>query len=190
MECWITGVLDFFPSLHHSYTPLLQGCPNKAQRYLKGSKAVRFSGKNIIVLAVLAFLVVGNKGCLSPMALQVAGSAGAAAPVTFESSGSGKADGFWIARYDDVTAATLRAGQALSLELKEKIIEDDQTALHYVDRKDGNIKLLIERRTDTVTAMRIDVGWFGSVGLGQLLIRQVIFELYEAGAFLQDWRPD
>jgi len=149
-----------------------------------------FYGKKITVFAVLALLWAGNTGCLSPIALQAVGSAGTAAPVTFQSSGSGKADGFWIARYDDVTAATLRAGRALSLDLKEKIIGDDQTTLHYIDRKDDNIILLIERRTDTVTAMRINVGWFGSVGLAQLLIRQVIFEIYAAGAFLQDWRPD
>jgi len=149
-----------------------------------------FYGKKITVFAVLTLLWAGNTGCLSPIALQAVGSAGTAAPVTFQSSGSGKAEGFWIAHFDDVIAATLRAGQALSLELKEKKVEEDQTTLRYSDFKNDKIQLLIERRTDTVTAMRINVGWFGSVGLAQLLIRQVIFELYKADAFLQDWRPD
>ena len=149
-----------------------------------------FSIKKIFLSAVLAFILAGNTGCLSPIALQAVGSAGTAAPVTFHTSGSGEADGFWIARLDDVIEATLRAGHALSLELKDKIVEGDRTILHYIDLKDDKVKLSIERRTDTVTAMHIDIGWFGSPGLAQLLVRQVIFELYEAGAFLQDWRPD
>jgi hypothetical protein len=33
MECWSTGKLDVFSSLHRAYTPPLQICLNQAQRY-------------------------------------------------------------------------------------------------------------------------------------------------------------
>lgn len=145
--------------------------------------------KNIVALVIIALLAMINTGCLSSSALYTLGSASAGAPVTFEAEGGGQAEGFWIARFDDVVAATLRAGQALSLELKEESVQDGQATIHYSDQKGKQIKLFIEIRTDTVTSMHIDIGWFGSVGLARLLIRQVVFELYEAGAFLQDWRP-
>ena len=147
------------------------------------------SATKIIALISLAFLAVMNTGCLSSSALYSLWSASATAPVTFEAEGRGQAEGFWIARFDDVVAATLSAGQALSLELKEKSIQASQAGIHYADLKGKQIKLFIEIRTDTVTSMHIDIGWFGSVGLARLLVRQVVFELYEAGAFLQDWRP-
>lgn len=147
------------------------------------------SAKKIVALVILAILAMIHAGCLPSTALYTLGSAGTAAPVTFETEGRGQAEGYWIARFDDVIAATLRAGQVLSLELKDKSIQDRQASIRYADQKGKQIKLLIETRTDTVTSMHIDIGWFGSVGLAQLLVRQVVFELHEAGAFLQDWRP-
>ena len=140
-------------------------------------------------LFALFIILIGNDGCLSPIALSTIGTAGSNAPVAFNNTGGGQSESFWIAKYDDVVAAVLRAGDALSLEVKDKKIENDQTFFRFYDAKKERIDLFIERRSDTVTSIKFDVGWFGSVGFGRLIARQVIFELDEAGGFLEDWTP-
>jgi len=42
------------------------------------------------------------------------GTAGSNAPMAFNNEGGGRGESFWIAKYDDVVAATLRAGEVLS----------------------------------------------------------------------------
>ena len=72
---------------------------------------------NLSTLITLFIVLVCNVGCLSPMALNSMGAAAGSAPVSFENSGGGQGESCWIANYDDVIDATLRAGDALSLEL-------------------------------------------------------------------------
>jgi hypothetical protein len=117
------------------------------------------------------------------------GSVGSNAPVTFHNSGGGKGESFWIAKYNDVITATLRAGAALSLELKEQKIEKDQTFFRFYDATKEKIDLFIVRRSDTMTSLKFDVGWFGSVTFGHLMVRQIIDELVDSGGFLENWQP-
>ena len=140
-------------------------------------------------IAVFIYLIC-NVGCLSPLAINAVGSAGSAAPVASNNLGGGRGETFWIAQYDDVIEAVLQAGEALSLELKEKKIEQDQASFRFQDAKAERIDLLIERRTDTMTYILFDVGWFGSVAFGRLMFRQTIFELDEAGDFLEDGKTE
>jgi Protein of unknown function (DUF3568) len=137
----------------------------------------------IVLLIVLAFHV----GCLSPVALSTMGSVGGDTPVMFHNSGWGRGESFLIAKYEDVIAATSNAGQALSLELKEKKIEKDKTIFRFYDASKERIDLIIERRSDTMTSLEFDVGWFGSVAFGHLMTRQIIDELKDSGGFLEDW---
>ena len=145
----------------------------------------------IVRLIALFIFLICNIGCFPPVALNTMGTAGAGsgAPVAFDNSGGGKGESFWIAKYDDVIAATLRAGEALSLEVKEKKIENDQTFFRFYDAKRERIDLFIERRSDTMTLIKFDVGWFGSVAFGRLMAQQIIFELNESGSFLENWTP-
>jgi hypothetical protein len=140
-------------------------------------------------LIVLFIVLVCGAGCISPIPFTTAGASGGSSAVSFENEGGGRGESFWLARYDDVVAATLRAGEALSLELQEKTIEDDQTFFRFYDGKKERIGLTIERRTDTMTSISFNVGWFGSVAFGRLFARQIIFELQESGSFLEDWTP-
>ena len=144
----------------------------------------------IVRLTALLIILICNVGCLSPLAINAVGSAGSAAPVASNNLGGGKGESFWIAQYDDVIEAVLQAGEVLSLELKEKKIEQDQASFRFQDAKAERIDLLIERRTDTMTSILFDVGWFGSVAFGRLMFRQIISELDEAGDFLEDWIPE
>jgi hypothetical protein len=143
----------------------------------------------IFRLIVLFIALTFNVGCLSLIAISTMGTVGSGAPVVFHNSGTGKGESFWIAKYDDVIAATSRAAEALSLELKEKKIEKDQTFFRFCDAKKDSIDLFIERRSDTMTSLKFDVGWFGSATFGRLMVRQIIDELIDSGDFLEDWQP-
>ena len=141
----------------------------------------------IACLALVVFIMI-NGGCMSPFAIQAAGgAAGGAAPASSDYLGRGKAESYFIAQYDDVITAVMRAGEELSLEMKEKKIDAQWASFQYDDGKSNKIKLLIERRTETMTSIVFDVGWFGSIAFGRLMARQIIVELDQAGAFLEDW---
>jgi hypothetical protein len=77
------------------------------------SRGIKF-GISAGKLIVSFFVLVCNAGCLSPIALNTMGTAGSNAPMAFNNEGGGRGESFWIAKYDDVVAATLRAGEVLS----------------------------------------------------------------------------
>jgi hypothetical protein len=131
-----------------------------------------------------------NAGCIAPIPLTTMGTTGGNAAVSFNNEGGGQGESFWIAKYEDVIAAILHAGEALSLNLEEKRAEDDQTFFRYYDDKRERIDLFVERRTDTMTSIKFNVGWLGSVAFGRLFARQIIFELKESESFLEDWSSE
>ena len=110
-------------------------------------------------------------------------------PVAFSSTGRGKGDSAWFARYDDVVQATLHAAQVLALEVEKKEIGDDRSVFQFIDGTGKTLDARIERRTETVTYAHFSVGLFGSRTVGQLLVRQIIFELNKEGKFLRDMVP-
>jgi hypothetical protein len=114
------------------------------------------------------------------------GSAGSA-PVAFNTEGAGRGESFWLAKYDDVVAAAMRTGEALSLQLADKSVEDNQTSLRFIDDTGEWIDLLIERRTDTMTSIRFNLGWRGSVAFGRLVARHLIHELTQSESFLEKY---
>ena len=143
--------------------------------------------KNLIVLAAFFCLfLAGLSGCTAPIVFQGVSSG---APVAFKSTGRGQGESTWLARYDDVVQATLRAGQVLSLKLEKKEIGINQSVFVFKDDKEKGLEILIERRTATMTYARFNVGLFGSTSMGRLMARQIVFEMTEADAFLQDWKP-
>ena len=139
-------------------------------------------------LILLLIFVICCAGCVTPVPLSTMGStAGSSAPVAFNTEGGGRGESFWLAKYEDVVAAALRAGQALSLELAEKREEGDQTFIRFIDDTGERVDLIIERRTEKMTAIKFRVGWWGSVAFGRLLARQIIHELKESKSFLEDY---
>jgi hypothetical protein len=141
--------------------------------------------------AIVLFIVsVCSVGCIAPIPLTRMGASGGTSAVSFENEGGGRGESFWIAKYDDVIAATLHTGEALSLELQEKRTENDQTFFRFYDGKKERIDLIIERRTDTMTSINFKVGWFGSVAFGRIVARQIIFELNKSESFLEDWTSE
>ena len=116
--------------------------------------------------------------------MTVGSSAGQAGVSRFE---GGKLKSFEVARYEDVVAAARRAGEAISLELRREATEVDKTSLYYIAGEKEEVKVLIERRTDTLTYIQIDVGLFGSKGLAIVMINQIIEEIASKGKYLQEW---
>jgi hypothetical protein len=144
--------------------------------------------KRIFIWPLLFCLcLTGLGGCTAPIIFQGVSSG---APVAFNSTGRGQGDSAWLARYDDVVQATLSAGQSLSLKLEKREIGTDRSVFHYQDEKESKLEIMIERRTETVTYARLNVGWFGSKSMGRLMARQIVFEMIEANKFLREYHPE
>ena len=140
-----------------------------------------------VTLIALLFVLVCNVGCLSPIALTSMGTAGSDAPVVFSHLHAGQGESFCIAKYEDVVAATMRAGEVLSLQVKQKKVDQDQAFFRFYDATKERIDLFVVRRSDTMTSIKFDVGWFGSVAFGRLMTRQIISELSQSQSFLEHW---
>ena len=138
------------------------------------------TSKNTLMLAVLCILLASSYGCTTACLVGSAATVGAGATeagvTRFE---MGRVTRFEIAQYEDVIVASRLAAENLSLDLKEEKIEENRASFRYLDDKDQKIDLLIERRTDTLTYIRVDVGIFGPQGLGLLTLNQILSELAE-----------
>lgn len=140
---------------------------------------------NALVVGAVVTAAAACGGCaLSAAAVP---SAMGAAPVVAQNQGEGQGNSFWVARYDDVVQAALRAAEKLSLEVEEQDIGEDSARLRFRGGRNVVITLHIEFWTDTVTRMRVDVGSSRFAGFGTLLGQQIIDELNDADAFLVDW---
>ena len=135
---------------------------------------------------VLSALACGSCAVAVPAVTGAAGSV----PGIEQHLGQGKTESFWAARYDDVVKATLRAGDKLSLKLKDKKIEEKHAHIRMTDDMNEEIALYIERRTDTVTSVHFDAGSQELSGFAHLLARQIAHELKDANAFVVDWSDD
>ena len=138
------------------------------------------TSKKAVMLAVLCILLASSYGCTTACLVGSAATVGAGATeagvTRFE---MGRVTRFEIAQYEDVIVASRLAAKNLSLDLKEEKIEENRASFRYLDDKDQKIDLLIERRTDTLTYIRVDVGIFGPQGLGLLTLNQILSELAE-----------
>ena len=126
--------------------------------------------------------------CLSPLVLgpsaTVGSSAGEAGISRYE---NGTIKSFELARYEDVVEATRRAGEALSLKLRKEATNTEQSTFYYIDDRNEEVKVSIEPRTDTLTHIQIDVGFFGSKGLALVMVNQIVNEISSHGKYLQEW---
>lgn len=141
------------------------------------------------MFAVLLYVLACITGCFAPTTTGLIGIASGGAPVAFNHLGMRKNESFWVVRYDDAIAATQQAIKALSLEIKDQEINHDHAKFCLTNNKE-KIDILIEPRSETVMYIKFDVGWFGSVAFGRLVLQQIIDELNETGSFLESWTSD
>jgi hypothetical protein len=181
----------YIPFLAWSYLPTPTILFNSRQLPCGDSEVTLTISNRLLSLAAIWLVLTVGYGCsacigsclLGP-SVTVGSSAGQAGVSNYA---SGKVKSFEVARYEDVVEATRRAGEAISLELRKEATETDKTTLHYIDGKNKEVKVLIERRTDTLTYIQIDVGLFGSQGLALVMINQIIHEIASEGKYLQEW---
>jgi hypothetical protein len=149
------------------------------------------SNKVLSLAAIWLVLTTGwgcaaclTPACLGPSAT-VGSSAGEAGISRYE---NGRIKSYELAHYQDVVEATRRAGEALSLKLQKEATNEEQSIFYYVDDKNQKVKVTIEPRTDTLTHIDIDVGYFGPKGLALVVINQIIHEIASEGKYLEKWK--
>lgn len=146
--------------------------------------------KHTVGWCALGVFLFITTGCMAPVAFQAAGAIGGASPVAMNLAEKGKADSYWIARYDDVVVATERAAQVLSLELLEKKTEHDRTSFRYGYSKGQKVEIIVVYQTATMTSALIDYGVAGAAAFANLLGREIAVELQKANAFLENSGPE
>ena len=145
----------------------------------------------LLLLAAILLVLTSGYGCsacigssLFGPSVTIGSSAGQAGVSRFE---GGKLKSFQVARYEDVVEATRRAGETISLELRRESTDVDKTTLQFMAGKNEEVKVHIERRTDSLTYIQIDVGLFGSKGLAIVMTNQIMHEIASEGKYLEEW---
>ena len=133
-------------------------------------------------LALIVFSIVTN-GCTST--LIVGGMSTASSGATSVSGSGTKVESYQIADYKTVISATLQAAEKLALKVKKETIDIDRSLFRFSDNKDRAVDVIIEQRTETMTYIKVNSGWFGPLGMGRLLMRQILAELEASGDSLE-----
>lgn len=110
---------------------------------------------------------------------------GAEAGVAFVKQG--KFESFDEVSMEEAVAATKRAGVALSLKAEKEEIKPDDASIKFRDDRGQQIAVTLQRRSKSVTATYIDVGIFGTSGMGRLMLAEVINQLLAAKSYKQSW---
>ncbi len=143
----------------------------------------RFKNCMCASLALIVFSIVIN-GCTTP--LVVGGMSTASSGATSVSGSGTKVESYQIADYKTVISATLQAAKTLALNVKKETIDIDQASFRFSDNNDRTVDVTIEQRTEAMTYIQVDSGWFGPLGMGRLLMRQILAELEASGQSLEE----
>ena len=143
----------------------------------------RFKNCMCASLALIVFSIVIN-GCTTP--LIVGGMSSASSGATSVSGSGTKVESYQIADFKTVLSATLQAAKALALNVKEENIDIDRASFRFSDNSDRTVDVILEQRTETMTYIKVDSGWFGPMGMGRLLMRQILAELGISGHSPED----
>ena len=105
----------------------------------------------------------------------VAGIAASAVSTGAEVYRLGKLDSADQVRFEELIAAMRAAADDLHLKLGNESRDDEkgQWRCTLDDEHGSRTKVTVQRRTETLCRMRIDVGWFGSEPTARLLLAQV-----------------
>ena len=142
---------------------------------------LKFAALISIGFVILCFTCACTTGTL------ITGASSAPSGVSHASGPGSMVISYQVVRFEDAVKATLRAAEALSLEKRKKEIKENQANLRYADEKNQAVDISIERRSATITAIQVNAGFFGPRGLTRLVLLQIIEEIDQAGAYLEDW---
>jgi hypothetical protein len=147
------------------------------ERELHRSRASRFTGLG--APAVLCLMLIGwaGGGCAAiPLATlgTVAGISTSALSTGREIFTLGKLDTAEMAGYPEAVVAARRAAAELYLRPKGAEKLKDWTAeLLFADEKGAKVEVDVERRTEMLVRIRIDVGLFGSEVTARLFLARL-----------------
>ena len=139
----------------------------------------------VTIIATGIILLCFASGCTTGTLITRASSAPSG--VSHASGPGSKVISYQVVRFVDAVNCAVRAAEALSLEKTRKDIKDNRARLQYVDEKNQPVDIIIERRSATITTIQVNAGFFGPKGLTRLVLLQIIEELDQAGAHLEDW---
>lgn len=142
-----------------------------------------------VVRALTAALLLTLCAPLASCTVAAAGAAMSAAQSGATMIKKGRVTTAVLARYEDVLQAVEEARDVLSLDTRRQIDDDDQRAYFFEEEDGGKMSVYVSRRTDSITSVVIDVGAFGRADVARLMYAQVMDNLADAGAFLEDWNP-
>lgn len=135
-------------------------------------------------LAAVALALV-LPGCGVELGILAAGASAAQSGVSFFSRG--RLHSYEVVRMEEVVIASDRAAETLALRRINQRFEEDRVWRYYQDGQGQKIEVEIQERTSRVTAVTIDVGSLGKRGMASLYLRQLLDELSEMDAYLEDW---
>ena len=143
-------------------------------------RLIKWANKFFTLIVFSIFI----NGCTTP--LIVGGMSTASSGATSVSGSGTKIESYQIADYKTVISATLQAAKTLALNVKKETIDIDQASFRFSDNNDRTVDVTIEQRTETMTYIQVDSGWFGPLGMGRLLMRQILAELEASGQSLEE----
>ena len=131
----------------------------------------------ILALTCVAGAAVCAGGCTTAAVVSagtMAGLAASAVSTGAEVYSLGKLDSADEARFDEWIGAVRAAAGDLHLKIdKESNKREGEWRCTLVDERKSKMKVIVQRRTETLCRTRIDVGWFGSEPTARLLLARV-----------------
>ncbi|MEM8758257.1 MAG: hypothetical protein AAGF47_10810 [Planctomycetota bacterium] len=95
---------------------------------------------------------------------------------------------FELARYDDVVAAVDRSAGVLGLEeYSRRHVRESHVIIRYRLQARGRVIVEVRAETPTISRIRCEVNTGLRRGISSLFFRQLIHELLEADAFIEEW---
>ncbi len=129
-------------------------------------------------IVLLSLALTGTATFFGCAAAGVAGDVvGSSIDTTQQAFRAGKSDTYINANWQDVVGAMRRTCEKLSLIPIKEESHPEQLKVKYHDDRAQEVTITIVRRTQTMTELHVDVGFFGPEGLGRLVLREMAHEL-------------
>ncbi|MEM1211819.1 MAG: DUF3568 family protein [Planctomycetota bacterium] len=128
-------------------------------------------GRCVGVLPVVVLWVLPGCTGLEPSMIGAAATGAQTAIGIFK---RGKLEAVDASPIEELTRATQQTIAGLELEVEEEIVEPDRYYVEARDLQDDWVIVELTRETDELTAIRLNVGWFGSEPTASLVLAQIL----------------
>lgn len=134
---------------------------------------IRFLKRGRRVLAVVTIALGMSPGCTG-IEPALVGAAVSGVGVGLGATRLGKLNVAFYARASDVADAAQRVGEELGLILVEtRGDQRNRWVFHYIENRKNWVIITVQRRTSMITHTQVNVGWFGSGAVAQLVAKRI-----------------